>query len=130
MIAETPLEVAIVDTTTATADVAEMALAARREMVGRGLEMQLMALLHERLERLVTDVAIRLYLRNAVAEVNLAVGTDGDAPEATVALHEIGRVTLHEVVESRVGIDGLFNLQDATEELAVLLVGIMRVTAL
>ena len=130
MIAKAALEVAIIDTTTTTTDVAEMALVAWRKMVGRGLEMQLMALLHERFEWLLADVTIGLHLRNAIAEIDLAVGTDGDTPESTVALHSIGCMTLHEVVETSVGIYGLFNLHDTVEELAVLLVSVMCVTSL
>ena len=87
VILEFALEVAIIDAAAATANIAQMAGGAWREVVGGCLEVQLMALLHEWFQAVVADVPITLHLRDTIAEINLAVGTNGDAPESTIALH-------------------------------------------
>lgn len=89
-----------------------------------------MALLHERFYGLALDIAITFDLRDTITVIDFAVGPDGDAAKATVALHQIWGVSLHEVVETCIWINGLFNLHDTAEELAVLLFGVMRVAPL
>ena len=89
-----------------------------------------MTLLHEWFEGLPLDIAIALDLRDTIAVIDLAIGTNRDAAKAAVAFNKIGSMTFHEVVILGIGGYGAFYLLNPLEEQLVLCLSIVGVTPL
>ena len=104
MVLKFALEVAFVNAATATADIAQMTGAAGGEIVDRGLKMKLMTLVHKWFYRSTINIPITIDLGDAIAIINLAIGTNGDPAKATVAFDEIRGVSLHEVIILSIGV--------------------------
>lgn len=130
MVLETTLEVALLDATATTTDIAEVTVGAGLEIVNRCVDVESRAKLHEWFYGFGADVAIGFELGEAVAEIDLAIGTNGDAAKAAVARDGIGRVGHHEIGELCFGVDHALYFHDAVVEDAVLLFGVMGVAAL
>lgn len=86
-----------------------------------------MTFLHKRLDGTAEDIAIGFNFGDAVAIIDLAVGTDRDSTKTTVAVGLIRCVTFHEVGELGIGVDLVFDVDNPVVELAILGIGVMRV---
>ena len=86
-----------------------------------------MASRHERLDGTPEDITIGFDLGDAVAVINLAIGTDRDTTKTTIAVGLIRCVTFHEVGELGIGVDLVFDVDNPVVELAILGIGVMRV---
>lgn len=85
-----------------------------------------MAFHHERLDGASEDIAIGFDLGDAIAVIDLAVGTDGDATKTTIAVGLIRCMTFHKVDVLGVRIDLVFDVDDPVVELTILGFGVMR----
>ena len=86
-----------------------------------------MAFLHIGLDGAAEDIAIGFNFGDAVAIIDLTVGTDRDTSKATIAVGLIRCVTFHEVGELGIGVDLVFDVDNPVVELAILGIGVMRV---
>ena len=89
-----------------------------------------MAFLHEGLDGTPEDVAIGFDFGDAVAVIDLAVGTDRDSAQTTITVSLIRRVPFHEVDVFGTVVDLVFDVDDPVVEVAILGFGVMRVAAL
>ncbi len=89
-----------------------------------------MAFLHEGLNGMPKDISIGFDLGDAVAIIDLAVGTDGNAAKTTVAVGLIRCVSFHKIDILGIGVNLVFNVDNPVVELAILGIGIMSLTSL
>ena len=106
-----------------------MAFVTGVQEVDRSLQVELMAFLHKGLDGSAEDIAIGFDLGDAVAVIDLAIGTDGYSAKTTIAVGLIRCVPFHKVDVFSVGIDLVFDVDDPVVELAILGIGVMRVAA-
>lgn len=89
-----------------------------------------MAFRHERLDGAPEDVAIGFDLGDSVTVIDLAIGSDRDAAKTTIAVGLIRCVTFHKVDILGIGIDLVFDVDYPVVELAIFVIGVMRVAPL
>ena len=106
-----------------------MAFVTGVQEVDRSLQVELMAFRHEGLDGTPEDITIGFDLGDAVAVINLAVGTDGDTAKTTVAVGLIRCMPFHKVDILGVGVDLAFDVDNPVVELAILYLGVMRVAS-
>ena len=89
-----------------------------------------MTFLHKGLDGAPEDIAIGFDLGDAVAIIDLTVGTDGDSAKTTIAVGLIRCVSFHEVDILGIGGDLVFDVNNPVVELLILGIGVMRVATL
>lgn len=89
-----------------------------------------MAFRHESLDGAPEDVAIGFDLGDSVTVIDLAIGSDRDAAKTTIAVGLIRCVTFHKVDILGIGIDLVFDVDYPVVELAIFVIGVMRVAPL
>ncbi len=89
-----------------------------------------MAFRHERLDGAPEDVAIGFDLGDSVTVIDLAIGSDRDAAKTTIAVGLIRCVTFHKVDILGIGIDLVFDVDYPVVELAIFVIGVIRVAPL
>ena len=105
-----------------------MAFVTGVQEVDRSLQVELMAFLHKGLDGTAEDIAIGVDLGDAVAVINLSIGTDRDSTKTTIAVGLIRCMPFHKVGVLGIGVDLVFDVDNSVVELAILGIGVMRVT--
>ena len=104
-----------------------MAFVTGVQEVDRSLQVELMAFLHKGLDGSAEDIAIGFDLGDAVAIINLSIGTDRDSTKTTIAVGLIRCMPFHKVGVLGIGVDLVFDVDNPVVELAILGIGVMRV---
>ena len=107
-----------------------MAFVTGVQEVDRSLQVELMAFLHKGLDGSAEDIAIGFDLGDAVAIIDLTVGTDRDTSKATIAVGLIRCMPFHKVGVLGIGVDLVFDVDNSVVELVILGIGIMSLTSL
>lgn len=105
-----------------------MAFVTGVQEVDRSLQVELMAFLHKGLDGSAEDIAIGFDLGDAVAIINLSIGTDRDSTKTTIAVGLIRCMPFHKVGVLGIGVDLVFDVDNPVVELVILGIGVMRVT--
>ena len=105
-----------------------MAFVTGVQEVDRSLQVELMAFLHKGLDGSAEDIAIGFDLGDAVAIIDLTVGTNRDSAKTTITVGLIRCVAFHEVDILGIGVDLVFDVNNPVVELVILGIGVMRVT--
>ena len=104
-----------------------MAFVTGVQEVDRSLQVELMAFLHKGLDGSAEDIAIGFDLGDAVAVINLSIGTDRDSTKTTIAVGLIRCMPFHKVGVLGIGVDLVFDVDNSVVELVILGIGVMRV---
>ena len=107
-----------------------MAFVTGVQEVDRSLQVELMAFLHKGLDGTAEDIAIGVDLGDAVAVINLSIGTDRDSTKTTITVGLIRCVAFHKVGVLGIGVDLVFDVDNSVVELVILGIGVMRVAPL
>ena len=107
-----------------------MAFVTGVQEVDRSLQVELMAFLHKGLDGSAEDIAIGFDLGDAVAIIDLTVGTNRDSTKTTIAVGLIRCVAFHKIDILGIGVDLVFDVDNPVVELAILGIGIMSLTSL
>ena len=107
-----------------------MAFVTGVQEVDRSLQVELMAFLHKGLDGSAEDIAIGFDLGDAVAIINLSIGTDRDSTKTTIAVGLIRCMPFHKVGILGIGVDLVFDVDNPVVELVILGIGVMRVAPL
>ena len=107
-----------------------MAFVTGVQEVDRSLQVELMAFLHKGLDGSAEDIAIGFDLGDAVAIIDLTVGTNRDSTKTTITVGLIRCVAFHKVGVLGIGVDLVFDVDNSVVELVILGIGVMRVAPL